>query len=173
LLPQYWDSITKEDLEFSVGTKPGNWDLKDHLHFGGDDSTDAFHPNPSPEPLSKRNSIYNSPQRASTYDLDYQRPASGHHYLANNPNPRLSGHGYAQMIESGQSYGDVRKSASVNVGGGQRRSESAARLFDEYEQAHGMTGGYAPQQVTSTAVRERSKPRTHGPGESRGVYERC
>ncbi|KAL1302332.1 hypothetical protein AAFC00_002742 [Neodothiora populina] len=25
---KYWDSITKEDLEFSVGTKPNNWDLK-------------------------------------------------------------------------------------------------------------------------------------------------
>ena len=26
---KYWDSITTEDLEFSVGTKVGNWDLKD------------------------------------------------------------------------------------------------------------------------------------------------
>lgn len=26
---QYWDSITKEDLEFSVGTKQGNWEVKE------------------------------------------------------------------------------------------------------------------------------------------------
>ena len=25
---KYWDSITKEDLEFSVGTKQGNWEVK-------------------------------------------------------------------------------------------------------------------------------------------------
>ena len=28
---QYWDSITKEDLEFSVGTKPNNWEVKELL----------------------------------------------------------------------------------------------------------------------------------------------
>lgn len=31
LYNQYWDSITKEDLEFSVGTKQGNWELKELL----------------------------------------------------------------------------------------------------------------------------------------------
>jgi hypothetical protein len=28
---QYWDSITREDLEFSVGTKQSNWDVKEAL----------------------------------------------------------------------------------------------------------------------------------------------
>lgn len=28
---QYWDSITKEDLEFSVGTKMNNWEVKELL----------------------------------------------------------------------------------------------------------------------------------------------
>lgn len=28
---QYWDSITKEDLEFSVGTRMNNWEVKDLL----------------------------------------------------------------------------------------------------------------------------------------------
>lgn len=28
---QYWDSITKEDLEFSVGTKQNNWEVKELL----------------------------------------------------------------------------------------------------------------------------------------------
>lgn len=31
LLFQYWDSITKEDLEFSVGTKVNNWEVKELL----------------------------------------------------------------------------------------------------------------------------------------------
>lgn len=28
---QFWDSITKEDLEFSVGTKMNNWEVKELL----------------------------------------------------------------------------------------------------------------------------------------------
>ncbi|KAL9045522.1 MAG: hypothetical protein Q9214_001448 [Letrouitia sp. 1 TL-2023] len=28
---KYWDSITREDLEFSVGTKQGNWEVKELL----------------------------------------------------------------------------------------------------------------------------------------------
>lgn len=35
---KYWDSITTEDLEFSVGTKVGNWDVKDFQPVGQDDS---------------------------------------------------------------------------------------------------------------------------------------
>ena len=31
LRKQYWDSITKEDLEFSVGTKQGSWEVKELL----------------------------------------------------------------------------------------------------------------------------------------------
>lgn len=44
---KYWDSITKEDLEFSVGTKQGSWaaggvtsDVKDPLLMGGLDAMD-------------------------------------------------------------------------------------------------------------------------------------
>lgn len=33
---KYWDSITKEDLEFSVGSKQAAWDLKDPLLGSGD-----------------------------------------------------------------------------------------------------------------------------------------
>lgn len=29
--PQFWDSITKEDLEFSVGTRQNNWEIKELL----------------------------------------------------------------------------------------------------------------------------------------------
>lgn len=28
---QYWDSITKEDLEFSVGTRMNNWEVRELL----------------------------------------------------------------------------------------------------------------------------------------------
>lgn len=28
---KYWDSITREDLEFSVGTKLNTWDVKEGL----------------------------------------------------------------------------------------------------------------------------------------------
>jgi hypothetical protein len=28
---KYWDSITREDLEFSVGTKQNNWEVKELL----------------------------------------------------------------------------------------------------------------------------------------------
>ncbi len=31
LIIQYWDSITKEDLEFSVGVKNNNWEVKELL----------------------------------------------------------------------------------------------------------------------------------------------
>ena len=34
---KYWDSITKEDLEFSVGTKQGNWEVKELLPGQEDD----------------------------------------------------------------------------------------------------------------------------------------
>ena len=38
---KYWDSITTEDLEFSVGTKVGNWDVKDFQPVGQDDPFDG------------------------------------------------------------------------------------------------------------------------------------
>ncbi|KAH8101410.1 chitin synthase III catalytic subunit [Cristinia sonorae] len=34
---KYWDSITREDLEFSVGSKATVWEVKDPLLAGGDD----------------------------------------------------------------------------------------------------------------------------------------
>lgn len=45
---KYWDSITKEDLEFSVGSKQAVWEVKEPLNQGGqemyeDDTTSAFH----------------------------------------------------------------------------------------------------------------------------------
>lgn len=31
MIPQYWDSITKEDLEFSVGQRMNNWEVKEPM----------------------------------------------------------------------------------------------------------------------------------------------
>lgn len=47
---QYWDSITKEDLEFSVGTKINNWEVKELLPederrttvYGGHDGASEY-----------------------------------------------------------------------------------------------------------------------------------
>lgn len=55
---QYWDSITKEDLEFSVGTRMNNWEVKELLPeeerratvYGGVDDYDY---SPSPNRLSR------------------------------------------------------------------------------------------------------------------------
>ncbi|KIY74408.1 hypothetical protein CYLTODRAFT_340309 [Cylindrobasidium torrendii FP15055 ss-10] len=38
---KYWDSITKEDLEFSVGNKQAVWEVKDPLLAGQDDYEDG------------------------------------------------------------------------------------------------------------------------------------
>jgi len=59
---QYWDSITKEDLEFSVGIKSRNWDVKDPLLAGGASDTTMLAPLSSDEQLYRRHS------RHSVYD---------------------------------------------------------------------------------------------------------
>ncbi|KAF8608387.1 hypothetical protein BDV93DRAFT_466717 [Ceratobasidium sp. AG-I] len=47
---KYWDSITKEDLEFSVGSKQSVWEIKDPLlapdnnDYGVDDTKSAYGP---------------------------------------------------------------------------------------------------------------------------------
>jgi hypothetical protein len=54
---QFWDAITQEDLEFSVGQRPNNWEVKDHLL--SHDSSDIN---------MRRNTFYdNSDLTASTY----------------------------------------------------------------------------------------------------------
>lgn len=49
--PQYWDSITREDLEFSVGTKTNNWEVKGLL----------------PEDDGRRNTVYQDADYASSF----------------------------------------------------------------------------------------------------------
>ncbi|KIY03733.1 uncharacterized protein Z520_00424 [Fonsecaea multimorphosa CBS 102226] len=119
---KYWDSITREDLEFSVGTKQGHWDVKEALL---DPSTEDY-----------RTSFYgvgNAPTgRESVYDassmsMDYapqvpahfhQHPSVGqqqygsqqshsqsHQYSSSRD--RLSAYGH--LTEARQSYGDLRR----------------------------------------------------------------
>lgn len=55
---KYWDSITTEDLEFSVGTKTGNWDLKEvQQPLMPDDPFDA-HGARSGSPAGARSSAF-------------------------------------------------------------------------------------------------------------------
>ncbi|KAI4260641.1 MAG: hypothetical protein LQ352_000203 [Teloschistes flavicans] len=60
---KYWDSLTKEDVEFSVGTRPSNWEVKEML----------------PED-DRRGTIY--PEGASEYasSMDYQATPRTSHY---------------------------------------------------------------------------------------------
>jgi hypothetical protein len=60
---QYWDSITKEDLEFSVGTKANTWEVKELL---ADD--DRRHTLYQDAPSDYASSMYHhSAQRNSNY----------------------------------------------------------------------------------------------------------
>jgi len=65
--PQYWDSITKEDFEFSVGVKQNNWEVKELLPED-DRRTTGYHDANS----DYSNSLYNHPM----------------------PTKRFSGHGW-------------------------------------------------------------------------------
>ncbi|KAK5994434.1 Chitin synthase export chaperone [Cladobotryum mycophilum] len=58
---KYWDSITKEDLEFSVGTRMNNWEVKELLTE--DD---------------RRGTVYNEDPYAQTssYDMPYSSPTT-------------------------------------------------------------------------------------------------
>jgi len=56
---KYWDSITKEDLEFSVGSKAAVWEVKDPLLAGGgaiadyveEDNQSSYHGGGAPASL--------------------------------------------------------------------------------------------------------------------------
>lgn len=62
---KYWDSITREDLEFSVGTRMNNWEVKD---LGPEDD--------------RRTTVYDDPYgQGSGYDHPFSSP-SGPRYSA-------------------------------------------------------------------------------------------
>jgi len=66
---KYWDSITKEDLEFSVGSKAAVWEVKDPLLAGagqseylGEDDASAYHGGGAPSVASGQQ-LYNQSQQ--------------------------------------------------------------------------------------------------------------
>ena len=78
MIYKYWDSITKEDLEFSVGTKPGSWamaqaEAKDPLLSGFGDSILEYD--------SRRTSAFDlgglGTARNSMYDLNAAATPAG------------------------------------------------------------------------------------------------
>ncbi|KAG9782543.1 Chitin synthase export chaperone [Exophiala dermatitidis] len=94
MIYKYWDSITKEDLEFSVGTKQGHWDVKEPLMEPSEDY---------------RTSIYGGlgGGRESVYDMhgmDYQSQSAA---LRAPSRDRASM--YGNLPEGRQSYGDIRR----------------------------------------------------------------
>jgi len=69
---KYWDSITKEDLEFSVGTKQNNWEVKETLLDPTDDPRSSAY-------LPSRGSIYDlsgQGARSSIYESSIDYPSS-------------------------------------------------------------------------------------------------
>jgi hypothetical protein len=63
---KYWDSITKEDLEFSVGTRMNNWEVKDLLPEEDRRAT-VYHDDPYGQSTAYDNSYSPSPNRHSRY----------------------------------------------------------------------------------------------------------
>ena len=70
---KYWDSITREDLEFSVGTKQGNWEVKEGL-LSEDPGFDGRRGTGLWETEGDRSSVYGPPttQRGSVYGGGYR-----------------------------------------------------------------------------------------------------
>jgi len=63
---KYWDFITREDLEFSVGTRQNNWEVKQEL-LQDDDRRNTVY-----QDSEYASSMFHQPrQRTSTYDSGY------------------------------------------------------------------------------------------------------
>ncbi|KIV92949.1 hypothetical protein PV10_04200 [Exophiala mesophila] len=93
---KYWDSITKEDLEFSVGTKQGHWDVKDPLLDPNDDY---------------RTSVYGG-GRDSLYDngsLDYVPPVPNHPATTRDYYPNMTTTQMEPKPGGPLNYGDIRQ----------------------------------------------------------------
>lgn len=165
VLLQYWDSITKEDLEFSVGARQNNWGLavdsslaltgapqqKDPLLGGGAQYSDADFVHNDHRASFVPTQYHDSAYADSTYE--YRPPTSGTYHTRT----QSSGHlgvvetrqpkrlsGYDSVSQQGDGFGD----AAGTMGGGQHRDERAARRksrghaerereMDGYEHARG------------------------------------
>jgi len=90
---KYWDSITKEDLEFSVGTKQGHWDVKESLLEPTEDYRTSVYG-------GGRESVY------ETSSLEYQ-PQTGHRQSLSRDH--FSNQAAAYEPRQGLQYGDIRQ----------------------------------------------------------------
>lgn len=63
---KYWDSITKEDLEFSVGSKQNSWEIKELL--GEDELSQSYTSN-------NDSKFYSKQQQQPQYGQQYQQQA--------------------------------------------------------------------------------------------------
>ena len=66
---KYWDSITREDLEFSVGQRMNNWEVKELLPAGPVDDLDRRHTVYTEDPYAQ----------STAYDHTYLPPAANRH----------------------------------------------------------------------------------------------
>jgi len=64
---KYWDSITREDLEFSVGTKTQVWEVKELLPEDGDRRATVYHDGPTSDYAGSTYHGNNHNQRHSGY----------------------------------------------------------------------------------------------------------
>ena len=63
-MTQYWDSITREDLEFSVGTKTNVWEVKELLP-DEDNRRQTYHEGPTSDYAGS--TYHGNPNRMSGY----------------------------------------------------------------------------------------------------------
>lgn len=63
---QFWDSITKEDLEFSVGTRMNNWEVKELLPEEDRRAT-VYQDDPYAQSSTYDHAYSSSPNRHSKY----------------------------------------------------------------------------------------------------------
>ena len=166
---KYWDSITKEDLEFSVGTRPGNWvvggqqaDIKDPLMGGYTDSVMDD---------SRRGSAFDfgniGTARNSMYDLTAAATPAG---TATRPLDRdslLLLHQQQAESRPGSSSGagHARTSSHNLLAYKQHRSESHSRTRSAGTASANITAGPAtgnPNPSASAIIPSRYQRAQHG-----------
>ncbi|KAF8798213.1 hypothetical protein BYT27DRAFT_7343552 [Phlegmacium glaucopus] len=118
---KYWDSITREDLEFSVGSKAAVWEVKDPLlapsgeYLDEDSTSDRY-------PYSGNNLSYNAPPASQ---MSYQQPQYG------------NGGGQGQ----GQGQGQYQSYPAFKQGGGNAPSLVGGVSGGQFYGPKGGNGG--------------------------------
>lgn len=155
MIYKYWDSITKEDLEFSVGARQNNWDVaaamqKDPLLSASEvdmvhnDHRASYYPSDHNLPAS---GPYGA-NRSSTYadsTYDYRPPTSGtyhnrtqsqgHLVVGETRQPkRLSDYG-----GDGAGYGPERERATRRKSAG---PGTQVQVYEDYDEGYGRRRGY-------------------------------